>query len=431
MKFYHYNFRYLNLQLLKLSIILLQVFSMNNLKAEWIDLSDKTVLENIYSIKFINADTGFCVGSSGSSAVMMTTTNGGKQWMIKNFQGKMFIDLNVKNKDTFFISGYSFDRRCGILLRCFDFGENIEEIYFNDTLNPFSFGINKTIISYNNRMFLCGFSGAIFYSHDFGKSWMHTYTGTSTKIFTDIQMINDNVGYAVAGDSFLHSINQIYKTIDSGMTWEKVVTFDSSFNVYINSIYFMNEGTGFIFGTKDTTEAILMTEDSCINWELKYLGNKNMFINKGYMLDSLIGFATGDIGGIFKTGDAGNSWLLEPRISSEDINDICFPIYNDTVKVLYACGNKGNVLKYIDIVGINDENERVHEEFVLGLKFPKKLNNIIFNIIISNILGETIIEKNKIDFYNFQEILTSLKAGFYFITIYDDNGFYYNLKFLR
>lgn len=424
-----YNFTCFDFKFI-FKIIAILALTFCSLKAEWEDISEKSVFENLYSIKFINADTGFCVGTSGSSAILMKTIDGGRQWNVQTFQGKIFLDLCIKNIDTFFISGYSFDRRCGLLVRCFNFGEEFDEIFFNDTINPFSFGINKTILLNDNRMFLCGFSGAIFYSEDLGKTWTKTNTDSYTKNFIDIQMLNDSVGYAVGGDYNLYKINNIYKTIDSGKSWTPIFPDDSSI-LQISSIYFLSEDNGFIFGAKDTIEAILKTKDTCKSWEIKYLGNNKILINKGYMLDSLIGFATGEIGGIFKTVDGGNSWQIEPRISSETMNDICAPIYNDTIKVLYACGDKGTILKYKDIVNVKDATNSNHFISFYGIKLPYNIVCNNFDFKIYNLLGEIIIERKEINFYNLQEIIDSLEKGFYLIVFLDNDGLIQNFKLLK
>ena len=47
---------------------------------QWVNISPKNFNATIYSINFVNSDTGYAVGTDSVKGVYLKTFNGGKSW---------------------------------------------------------------------------------------------------------------------------------------------------------------------------------------------------------------------------------------------------------------------------------------------------------------------------------------------------------------
>ncbi|MBX2920613.1 MAG: hypothetical protein KF746_00375 [Chitinophagaceae bacterium] len=131
---------------------------------------------------------------------------------------------------------------------------------------------------------------------------------------------------------FVSAFNGIYKTIDGGLTWNKV------FNQGGRFICFPEPGYGYVL----SFNGILKTTNEGSTWAL---------INKQLSQEPLdLHFATGHLGffsignEIYKTEDGGNSWTRTVKIgiTEERLIELHFTDENHG----WACGFKGTVLRY-------------------------------------------------------------------------------------
>ena len=129
--------------------------------------------------------------------------------------------------------------------------------------------------------------------------------------FDVISFINDSIGF-VAGKN-----NQLYKTINSGISWYKVDLDIPEKN--LTDIKFLNADTIFISAnSSDSTKGgfILRSADGGQHWE----SIATIDLSKLCFFNKLIGFACGN-DGILKTTDGGKSWIV---ISMQSANEIVF-----------------------------------------------------------------------------------------------------------
>ena len=194
------------------------------------------------SVFFTDANTGYAVGSYGSTGAILKTTNGGSNWTPQT-------------------SGTNFALR---------------SVFF----------INST------TGFAVGNYGALTKTTNGGTNWVPTsgfYYNFNSVYFTDV-----NTGYVV-GESGAQA-GVILKTTDGGSNW---TTKPMTNNLY--SIYFSDQNTGYIVGYWGT---ILKTIDAGVNWATQTSGVYNTF-RSVFFIDNNNGFVVGEAGIILKTTNGG------------------------------------------------------------------------------------------------------------------------------
>lgn len=120
------------------------------------------------------------------------------------------------------------------------------------------------------------------------------------------------------------------------------IALPSTISEDLNSIYMLNDSTGFICGNKGI---ILKTENAGVNW---------MQINDSLLTDSLysLGFINGSVfavgknGAILRSIDQGNSWL---QANNYNVTESLFGItFIKGTQIRIIVGSKGTILKSID-----------------------------------------------------------------------------------
>jgi len=103
----------------------------------WVQQNSGTTA-NLYSVKFINSQTGWCVGDSGK---ILKTTNGGISWIpsLPNYPAN-YRSITFTNSNIGYIIAYS-----GLMLKSTNMGLNWFDISFrNGVLNSLFF-VNDSI----------------------------------------------------------------------------------------------------------------------------------------------------------------------------------------------------------------------------------------------------------------------------------------------
>ncbi|HRG57864.1 MAG TPA: YCF48-related protein [Bacteroidia bacterium] len=318
------------------------------------------------SVFFTNANTGYAVGSNGSSAIIIKTIDGGLNWTAQNTTavtyynavyfcndttgyvvgngGRIFKTTNAGNTWTQQISGvttslfsvYFTDENHGYvgdygrILRTTDGG--VTWTYQTIFQSYEQYGIYFTD---NNTGYAVGRSGKILKTINAGVSWAFLNSGTSINLrsvyFTDL-----NTGYAV-GESGI-----MLKTTDAGITWNSFTPI--SYFEKLNDAKFPSSCTGYAVGDFGK---ILKTVNGGTNWIEQNSGlNKNL--NAVFFTDDNTGYAVADSGKIIKTIDGGTNWFTQNSGLFTQLNSVFFT-NTDTG---YAAGINGKILKTVD-GGIN------------------------------------------------------------------------------
>jgi len=157
--------------------------------------------------------------------------------------------------------------------------------------------------------------GTILKSTDGGTNWKIKYVGgDSIFYFRDLQFIGD-IGWTVVGNYTTH--RYIFKTTDRGDTWILNTKMDDQ----IESLYFIDENTGWLTGIDDSTLAgrIFKTNDGGKTW-INLSPDSVGILSDIFFHDSLYGFVVGYSGLILRTTDGGENW--QKQTSGDNIEYI-------------------------------------------------------------------------------------------------------------
>ncbi|MFC4872225.1 YCF48-related protein [Negadavirga shengliensis] len=148
----------------------------------------------------------------------------------------------------------------------------------------------------------CGYHQVI------GQSWRRV--GSWGNTFSDIQWINNQVGY-IAGE------NIILKSIDSGLSWTEL---ESPTRENIRAFVFLTENRGICLGTAGE---VFLTRNGGGSWE-------ETVLSAGEELKAITVFDTNKIliagtnGTLFLSDDRGDSWERRDAQTSHDIHSLFF-----------------------------------------------------------------------------------------------------------
>jgi photosystem II stability/assembly factor-like uncharacterized protein len=194
--------------------------------ASW---THQTGSQNITCIKFLNANTGWAVGGSGGSGVLLKTTNGGANWIAKGagtnteFRGGVFLDAN-----TGWVTGFS-----GTILKTTNGGnlwtpqpsgttQVLRQPHFANADTGWVIGTSLLLKTTNG-----------------GTTWVAKPTGATSSIYA-LYFLNASVGYAGGAGGTL------FKTTDGGETWAPAPS--TGVTQDIVSILFLDAQAGWITG---------------------------------------------------------------------------------------------------------------------------------------------------------------------------------------
>jgi len=187
-----------------------------------------------------------------------------------------------------FVSGYPYPGN-PFVLKTTDGGENWTQSNISGVPSSLSFA--------NNNIGFCTTFDGIYKTTDSGNSWNLSYQDENH--FSSVEFINENLGWVFGYTAVSNDIYQ-YKTVDGGLTWYK--TFIAS-NLYEPKIEMLNDLTGFIIsGPK-----IFKTTNGGDNWIVVYedLVPGHSFWDISFS-DDLNGYAGGV--GLISTSDGGATW---------------------------------------------------------------------------------------------------------------------------
>lgn len=171
----------------------------------------------------------------------------------------------------------------------------------------------------------CGDSGYIKISANTGNEW-HLKKISADRLNSVCSFNNNfwiagergNIYKLSSGDSVLYSIN-------------------IGFNTDINSIFFVNENTGFICGSGGN---VFKTVNGGLNWTLANNGIGIIRLNSIIFKDNNTGYTAGDNGMIYKTVNGGINWIQEN--SNTERNLLKIKYFGDS---LICAGEYGTLLK--------------------------------------------------------------------------------------
>jgi photosystem II stability/assembly factor-like uncharacterized protein len=327
----------------------------------WNELTIQNLNVSISKIIFVNNDFGIGVGGSGT---IIMSTDGGGNWISKNIG------------DT----------------------ENLKSI----------------CVSNNGSLLACSYGNKIYKSIDNGESW--NSKETEAFILSDIAFVNENIGFGVG------LYNTSIKTTDGGETWFSIPPIIQNRSMF--AIKFINQSIGYVIGGSEITK----TTDSGDSWSPKYNAG-------GAQLNDITTFGE-DIAWvvgsdkILKTINGGDNWTQQTfspyhyLLSVNCINSL----------ICFAIGGEGSLYKTTDGGGVTSVNDNISmiNNYHLYQNYPNPFNPvtiITYSIpesqivelkvydLIGNEVAEIVNEYKNVGSYSISFNANNLSSGIYFYKI--------------
>ncbi len=336
---------------------------------------------------------------SGGHRDTFKTIDGGQTWAKISEQG--FNDFSFFNETIGYATSSSVDVEIAKTI-------NGGDSWFELTA-PVPHRVVAVSATNETTAYFAGNGGVLYKTTDGGGSFSILNSGNNWGI-GDILFTNGTTGYLV-------SLN-IKKTTDSGATWNTI--FDMS-NGTFSRICFVNENIGYIAGDSSVGAAIWKTTDAGNSWILQNPG-----IIPGYLIDIDFydenhGFAVGLHGLILYTDNGGVSWTLQESGTTSRLNSVKMTSPTNAVVV----GYNGTLLRNFGSLGLDDDI--ISDKFAL---FPNPVDNDLIitgseelaSIQVFNVLGNLLFENYKVFSKNHSIDFSTYSKGVYFIKISDEKG---------
>jgi photosystem II stability/assembly factor-like uncharacterized protein len=171
------------------------------------------------------------------------------------------------------------------------------------------------------------------------------YSTTSTTSFNDIEMINDNTGYACG------TLGAIYRTTNAGANWDSVSTGGVIGSLNLSKIDFIDANTGWVFSKSYITgdsSTIFKTTNSGTTWTKQRLSPA--FTSMGgyqvygaWMVDANTGYCINYTPRPYKTTNGGVTW--DSMSTIDRYNGFLYGIKMLNANTGYIVGGGGRIYK--------------------------------------------------------------------------------------
>ncbi|HRE41782.1 MAG TPA: YCF48-related protein [Ignavibacteria bacterium] len=239
----------------------------------------------IFSLSFINANTGMGVGANG---VNLRTTNGGNSWNQVLFSSSNLNSISFLDQNYGWVGGnYNFSS--ATIFKSTNGGQSWNSVS-NNLIG------NISIIHFLNiNVGVAAMGIYIYKTTNGGSNWTPGFTSSNYKDINSLNMINSDIGFAVG------EYGLILKTTDGGSNWDYQISGSAD---DLESVDFIDANTGWIAGDDAT---ILKTTNGGANWGIQ---NTNLGLEFGLFdvqfLNANTGWAVGEDGKIIKTTSGGS-----------------------------------------------------------------------------------------------------------------------------
>jgi photosystem II stability/assembly factor-like uncharacterized protein len=257
----------------------------------------------INDIFFLDSLTGWVVTdgrtSTNDTGYVMKTTNGGNNWTIQYNQPMKLNAVQFIDANTGYVVGGS-GSGTGRIFRTTNSGGTWTNIStFSSLFSDVSFVNTVTGWVCDNSPL----DGGIFKTTNGGANW-NQQLGASFSI-RKLFFINSDTGWAGSADS------KLYRTIDGGSIWSLIYTFTPASNV-IRGFYFLNSDTGWSINYSGSSiNGIYKTTNGGFNWVTQI--DPDPFgsgLSGIYMANSNVGYIATGFSRIIKTWN-GQDWYRQ------------------------------------------------------------------------------------------------------------------------
>ncbi len=227
-----------------------KLITSENLGENWDSISILTG-KQLYSLWFFNSDSGVVAGYDG----IYRTVNRGRSWdtvwSITQFGYKYgeLKQITFPSPNIGYAIGIGRNPSNNLNFDHFLLKSNDSGVTWDSVTTFGNSSLSSIFFVDQNLGFVGAESGLLFKTSDGGNNWTETQIASSWNGVKSIQFISGNEGYATGGARlYLTSGGSsnffISKTVDGGENWTSYDTI----GVALNSIYFINDKTGFVAG---------------------------------------------------------------------------------------------------------------------------------------------------------------------------------------
>ncbi len=287
---------------------------------------------------------------------LLRSLDRGQSWQLVETPGDILNESIILHPK---IEGKIFALTRGELFVSFDFGDSWEPIDAIsaqiETISNQSLAISPS----GDRLY-AGVSGGIWISDDEGDSWSFRIvplTGLATARISDIEVDPNDVDLLYIQTGSFNDAG-VYRSANGGISWQKIWPgLSRSLNVNPSK-------TDEIIIGSCCEDALHISEDNGVNWEVRNKGLANTFVNSLWVdnEDATHLYAGGDRFRINESIDEGRSWShsfngIEPR-------DVIISILSNSLQpnIMYVASNPSGVYKSID----SGENWILFNEGLVG-----------------------------------------------------------------
>jgi photosystem II stability/assembly factor-like uncharacterized protein len=339
----------------KFYTILIALLVLNVAIAQWTQQNSSSP-NNLHSVFFTDANTGYAVGDSGT---ILKTNNAGTSWITlpsgttKNLYSVQFPEANIG----YAVGGNAY--QAGIILKTTNGGTT-----WSALSSGITFPLHSVYFTDANTGYVVGDSSSIIKTINGGTTWVAGWSGMTANVkLLSVYFTDAKKGYAAGGNTITIpngaiTLNVLLETEDGGTTWgdPEIGSYGSLFSVYCpdsNTCYAVG---GNLYYRPPYSEVVKMTngvEDITIQ-----LSKSNFGLRSIYFTDANTGYAVGLIGTILKTKN-GADWAIQNSGTSTVLNSVYFTDANTG----YAVGDFGIILKTTNggnSLGVNDQSSTVN-----------------------------------------------------------------------
>lgn len=320
-----------NLLTLFLLLVLIQT-----VRADWTKQKSNT-LAWLHDIYFLNAQTGWIVGSGGT---LLATRDGGANWT----QNKHSNDDTIRQvhftdekngwllceRDLFTLGKDS----PSYLLKTANGGATWESV---ELVNPQRKRITKIFFNKYDSGTAIGESGAVFTASEDKKIWKQMPSPIRYLLFDGLFTDDWNGIIVGAGGAILF-------TEDAGSSWKPANILGES-NARFNAVFFINQKSGWTVGAEGK---IFQTFNGGKVWR-EQKSNVVKDLNGVFFRNTAEGWAVGNEGTILHTTTAGNVWTTDDSKARHNLEKVIFVGSKG-----WAVGFGGTILSYNDNNALNN-----------------------------------------------------------------------------
>lgn len=324
-----------------------------DLLPQWTGVTSPTS-DRLRKVQFLNNDLGWIAGESS----VLKTTDGGTTWTS--------FTTNISDTRGFFAVSASTAFICGTFGKISKTTDGGATWVAQTTGAPNLTSIEAIFFQNENNGWAVGTDGFMIKTINGGTSWQ-TVTTTAASTLRSIKFLDNNIGWAGGGTSFL-------RTTDGGVTWTKINGFAE-----VRDIHFLDANRGFVSETWGQDNLVQKTTDGGVTWtQSTTISTGPYYFHGVYFTDANTGYVVGRtmffLGnyGAYKTTDGGTTWTAltaSPVPMFENFRSITFTP-NGTG---WAVGDNGAIYKLTGATSVAEESGSL-VDFTLDQNYPNPFN---------------------------------------------------------